>query len=166
MYGELDAPVTIDEYLDYQCPFCRMASEQILPVIEQQYVETGVAKVVFHPIAIIGEESVQAAAGAECAAEQGAFLTYHDALFANQGGENVGAFSDARLKEIAAAAGLDADAFGSCLDAGTYSSTVGDNTRAAADMGVRGTPTFLVNGSRVETSVDAISEAIELAAAD
>lgn len=164
VYGDLDATVTIDEYLDYQCPFCRMAAEQILPEIEERYIDTGIAKLAIHPIAIIGEESVQAAAAAECANDQDRFLLYHDALLANQGGENVGAFSESRLTEIAEAVGLDTDSFGSCFDDETYAQTVRDNTRVAAENGYRSTPTFLVNGVRVETSLDAISAAIDQAA--
>lgn len=166
VYGDPNAAVTIDEYLDYQCPFCMLAAKQILPTIEQRYIDTGIAKLVIHPIAIIGEESVQAAAAAECANDQGEFLLYHDALFANQGGENVGAFADDRLEEIAAAVGLDMDAFGACFGDETYAQFVRDNTLSAAERDIRSTPTFLVNGVRVETSLDAISAAIEQAAGE
>jgi protein-disulfide isomerase len=164
VYGDPDAPVTIDEYLDYQCPFCRLATVEILPAIEEQYIETGMAKLVIHPIAIIGEESVQAGAAAECANGTGDFLLYHDALFANQGGENAGAFSDERLEAIAVAVGLDGGAIRSCLDAETYQASVRQNTVAAGNAGIRSTPTFLVNGARVETNAGAISAAIEAAA--
>lgn len=164
VYGDPAAPVTIAEYMDFQCPFCMRAHFQVLPTIEQQYIETGVAKLEIYPIAILGDESVQAASAAECANDQGKFFFYHDTLFSNQGGENVGAFADSRLKEMASVIGLDTGAFDSCLGAGTHRAEVLRDTQSAHDSGVSSTPTFLVNGQEVQTSVDAISAAIEQAA--
>lgn len=162
--GSADAPVTVVEYMDFQCPFCRRAATDTLPTIEQQYIETGKARLEMRPIAILGSESVQAAAAAECANEQGQFWAYHDILFANQGAEQSGSFSDSRLKEFASALKLDTGAFGSCLDSGKYTDRVQQNTSDARDVGVGSTPTFMVNGSRVNATIGDLSSAIEQAA--
>ncbi|HET9475990.1 MAG TPA: thioredoxin domain-containing protein [Dehalococcoidia bacterium] len=163
IYGNPDASVTVVEYLDFQCPVCLRANQNVLHEIEQKYVETGQAKLEVKPIAILGDESVAATEGAQCASAQGRFWPYHDILFANQGAENDGGFSDSRLKEMATKVGLIASTFNNCLDSDTYESRVKADTDAANDQGVRGTPTIFVDGTRVETSVDAISSAIEAA---
>lgn len=160
VFGDPDAPVLVSEYLDFQCPFCRRASNEILPPIESEYVESGDARVEVHAIAILGEESVQAAAAAECANEQDRFWAFHDILFANQGAERSGAFSDERLKEMAAAIGLDTDAFDTCLDTGRYRSFVQGQTDDARTAGVGSTPSFLVDGRAVETGIGPIADAI------
>jgi protein-disulfide isomerase len=163
-YGDPNAPVTIDEYVDFQCPFCEQAVVNVMPVIDQQYVENGTVKIVAHPIAILGDESVQAAAAAEAANEQGKFWAFFDALYANQGAENSGAFSNERLVKIAEALGLDMSAFHAVFDNGVYTQQVIDTTQGARSAGVSSTPTILVNGVKVNASVDAISAAIEAAA--
>lgn len=162
-YGDPNAPVTIDEYIDFQCPFCKTAALSVMPIIEQEYVESGVAKVVVHPIAILGDESVQAAVAAEAANQQGQFFAYYDALYSNQGYENRGAFSDDRLKAVAEVLGLDMAEFNASFDSGTYAQQVTQDTLDAAASGVRSTPTILVNGTRVSATVDSIAAAIQSA---
>jgi len=162
--GSADAPVAIVEYLDFQCPFCQRAAEQVMSAIEETFIASNTASLEIRPIAILGDESVQAAAAAECANEQGQFWAYHDILYANQGAERGGAFSDDRLKEFAEALNLDTAAFNSCLDSGRYTQQVVDDTSTALDSGVSVTPTVLVNGERVDVSIEAISAAIQQAA--
>jgi protein-disulfide isomerase len=161
--GAADAPVTIDEHLDFQCPFCRRAAMEVLPTIDQKYVEPGTAKIVVHPIAILGSESVQAAAAAECANDQGQFWAYHDILYANQGAEQSGGFSDGRLKQFASALKMDKTLFDGCLDSAKYVEEVKQRTEAARDSGIASTPTFIVNGVRVAATIDDLSAAIESA---
>lgn len=165
VYGSQSAPVTVTEYFDYQCPFCLRAAVGVLPAIEQEYVETGKAKLEAKPIAILGDESVLAAQAAECANEQGRFWDFHDILFANQGKERSGVFSADNLKRFAAALGLDTAAFGSCLDSGKYAAAVRQDTAAAQAAGVKSTPTLLVNGTKVDSTLDALRTAIEAALA-
>ena len=163
-YGDPGAPVTVQEYLDFQCPICLRAESGVLPEIETRFIQPGVAKLETHAIAILGDESVQAAAAAECANEQGRFWAYHDILFANWAGEQKGAFKDSRLKEMAARLGLDTAAFGSCLDSGKYVQQVVQDTQDARAAGVGGTPTFFVNGVKVRNTAEDIAAAIEAAA--
>ena len=80
--GNANAPVTIIEYGDYQCPFCTRYFSQIQPVIKSQYIDTGKAKMVFRDFSFLGPESTAAANAAQCAEDQGKLWSYHDALYA------------------------------------------------------------------------------------
>lgn len=163
VFGDPNAPVLIKEYFDFQCPFCRNAAITIMPTIEGQYIESGQARLEAFPIAFLGDESVQAAAAAECANDQGQFWAFYDMLFANQGSENSGAFSDDRLKQMASALGLNTSDFNSCLDSDKYRDTVVQFTSDANSFGVSSTPTFFVNDQRVQTGLDTIANAIDQA---
>ncbi len=148
--GSPDAKVTVVEYSDFQCPYCAQFALQTFPSIDQNYVQTGKVRWTFHNMARIGNESKQAAQAAECAGEQGKFWPYHDKIFANQKGENLGAFANDKLKGFAKDLGLDVSAFGSCLDSGKYTDLVNRELVEANQRGVTGTPTFFVNGKKLE----------------
>lgn len=136
----------------------------VLPAIEEEFVSTGQVRVQVRPVAIAGGESNLAAEGAECANDQGRFWDFHDTLYANQRGENKGAFSRENLKRFAEALELDTAAFDSCLDSGKYAAKVRDDTEAARQMGITSVPTIFVNGRAVswelETLLSAIREAL------
>ena len=112
--------------------------------------ETGQVRFVYRHVAFLGPESVRAAEASECAGEQGRFWEYHDTLFDNWEGENVGAFSDTKLVRFARFSGVDTQSFISCLESERYRRRVQDDTRAARELGVRSTPTIFVNGRRVD----------------
>lgn len=97
----------------------------------------------------LGQESFWAAEASECAADQNAFWPYHDKLFASQNGENGGAFSKDNLKRFAADLGLNTATFNDCVDSGKYTELVKAETTQAQSIGVRSTPTFLVNDEPV-----------------
>jgi protein-disulfide isomerase len=107
----------------------------------------------YNHFAFLGPESLQAAAASECANEQGQFWPYHDILFANQQGENQGAFNDDALKAFAAALGLDETAFDQCLASGRYEEEVQSETAAGQARGVTSTPTLFINGEKVEGAI-------------
>lgn len=144
--GDPDAPVTIVEFSDFQCPYCGRFAADAGRQIHEQYVEPGLVRFGYQHFAFLGPESQKAAEASECAAEQGAFWPYHDMLFGRITGENQGSLSPAGLKQYAAEVGLDAEAFDACLDSGKYVSLVGSETATAQSLGVTGTPSFLVNG--------------------
>jgi protein-disulfide isomerase len=147
--GDANAPITVEEYGDFQCPACGQFARQTLPQIESKYVNTGKVRFVFHHDAFIGEESIKAGEAAECAGEQSKFWEYYDTLYANQGGENVGAFSDANLVGFAQQLKLDTAAFTTCLNSGKYRSRVTSDTADASARGVTQTPTLFINGQKV-----------------
>jgi protein-disulfide isomerase len=99
--------------------------------------------------AFLGQESQWAGEASECAAEQEAFWEYHDYLFDNHGGENRGAFSKDNLKRFADELGLDSEVFNECLDSGRHSQIVQQETATGQQIGIRSTPSFLVNGQPV-----------------
>lgn len=104
----------------------------------------------YKQFAFLGAESLWAAEAAECANEQGQFWAYHETLFANQQGENRGAFERDALKNMAVALGLEPEAFNECLDSGKYRSHVQAERADAQARNVRLTPTFIINGELVE----------------
>jgi protein-disulfide isomerase len=140
--GSASAPVTIIEFSDFQCSFCKRFWAETLPKLKEAYIDTGKARFVYRHFAILGKHSEQAALAAACAAEQGKFWEYHDQLFRNQGGL---AFTEAKLKRYAGDLGLNGGVFGTCLGTGKYRAKIERETAAAANLGGRGTPFFIVN---------------------
>lgn len=151
--GAVDAPVTIVEYSDYQCPHCANFSKNTLPDVIKNYVAAGKVRYVHKDMAILGEQSQWAAQAANCAADQGHFWEYHELLFQKQSGENKGTFSRDNLKQFAANLGLDATAFNQCLDQNKYSQRVAAETAEGKQRGVEGTPSFFVNDEFVVGNV-------------
>lgn len=117
----------------------------------------------YQHFAFLGPESQWAGEASECAADQDAFWEYHDKLFESQSGENRGAFDKENLKRFADELGLDTKAFDECLDSGKYTSIVQNETQAAQSLGVRSTPSFLINGKPVigAQAFDVFKQAIE-----
>lgn len=113
--------------------------------------------------AVLGQESQWAAEASECAREQQSFWPYHDKLYASQQGKNQGAFSKANLKSMAAELVLDTARFNQCLDTGKYAGLVAQETDAGKAMGMRATPTFLVNGQLIQGALpfDQFQEVID-----
>jgi len=148
--GSSGAPVTVDIWADYQCPYCAMFSEQTQPQLVSTYVVTGQAKLVFHDFAFLGQESIDAAVAGTCAEQQGKFWPYHDYLYANQGAvENEGTFSSSRLLQIAAAVGLDQSTFSTCTSNTATVQQVTQEHQQGIGAGVIGTPTIFVNSTKL-----------------
>lgn len=141
--GSPNAPVTIVEFSDFQCSFCRKFWADTLPKLRETYIKKGQVRFIYRHFAILGKFSEQAAMAAECAGEQGKFWEYHDRLFANQGGL---AFTQSKLEQYARQIGLKAGNFNGCLASKKYRKKIEGETAVAASLGARGTPTFFVNG--------------------
>ncbi len=148
--GSPDAPVVIDEYSDFQCPFCGQFALTTFRQIEQAFITTGQVKFVFHNFAFLGAESQWAAEASYCAYEQGYFWEYHDVIFNNQAGENRGAFSKDNLKRFAKGIVDDEAAFNLCLDSGRYAERVRQVKQEGIQRGVTSTPSFFINGKLVK----------------
>jgi len=136
--GPEDAPITIVEFSDFQCPFCARAKPTIKQILEN-YGEQ--VRLVYRDFPILGPQAQKAAEAAECADEQGKFWQYHDLLFANQQ-----ALDDSNLKQYAKDLGLDTAQFNDCLDSGKMAQEVEKDFRDGQNYGVRGTPAFFING--------------------
>jgi protein-disulfide isomerase len=144
--GNPDAKITVVEFADYQCPFCKRYHDAVGPYLLKQYADTGKIKFVYKHSAFLGQESVWAAQAAECAADQGKFWEYHDLLFNKQNGENVGTFTKENLIAYAKELKLDAGKFDPCLKNDETLQRVISDTQEGRQVGVTGTPTFFING--------------------
>lgn len=145
--GQADAPVTIIEFTDYQCPFCSRHYEQTFGAIKSAYIDTGKVKYVvrdfalsFHPHAQKASEST------ECADDQDAFWEMHSVIFSKQQEWSSVADAVPLFKQYAADLGLNAATFASCLDNGTYEEEVMKDMTDGQTAGVGGTPAFWVVG--------------------
>ncbi len=147
--ADSNAPITVEEYADFQCPICGTFARQTLPQIEDKYIKTGKIKFVFNHFAFLGDESTRAAEASECANDQGKFWDYADTLFNNQAGENQGAFNDANLEKFAQQIGLNLDQFKACLADRRNLSKVQSSSNNAQLRNVTGTPTLFINGVKV-----------------
>jgi len=149
--GDPAAPVVIDEYSDFQCPFCKRFHDDTLSLIIRDYVSTGKVRFVYHNFPVVDRgsalgESHLAANAAVCAARQNRFWEFHDVLFANQSGENIGNFVSRRLEAMAETAGLDLTAYKECLASGNPETAVRADVAAASEAGLSSTPSFVING--------------------
>ncbi|MFH1722232.1 MAG: thioredoxin domain-containing protein [Candidatus Altiarchaeota archaeon] len=143
--GNSDAPVTIIEYSDFQCPYCSRFITGAYAEIKKQYIDTGKVRLAFKHFPLGFHENAQKAAEAtECANDQGKFWQYHDKLFENQGSLDVD-----NLKKYAQDLGLDMRTFTSCLDSGKHEQAVKKDMADGTQAGVQGTPSFLINGKLV-----------------
>lgn len=160
--GPATAPVTIEEWADFQCPACGQFARQTEPQLLSQYVAKGQVAIIFHHMAFLGQESNWAAEAAECASEQGKFFEYHDKLYALQAGENRGAFAKDNLKRFGAEIGLGGD-FAACVDSGRYAQVVRDDTKVGEGRGVTATPTLFINGQKIQgaASIDQLKAIID-----
>lgn len=150
--GNPDAPVTIIEFSDFQCPFCSRFFTQTLPLIEKDYIDTGKVKLVYRdlPIDAIHPNARSAHIAAECADEQGKFWEYHDILFNNQRQwQGLGSVDfDNTLKEYAGQLGLQTASFDSCMKSPDISKEINDDLLDAAKYGATGTPTFFIGNEK------------------
>ena len=146
--GSAAAPVVVEIWADYQCPYCRLEAMVFGGSLERAFVLPGIARVVYRDFAFLGQESTDAAIAARCAGRQdpGAYWRYHDLLFASQNGENQGTFKRENLLTLAGLAALDATTFTACLDDPAVAKAVTDETAAGRALGIESTPTLRVSG--------------------
>jgi len=148
--GKKDAPVTMIEFSDYQCPFCRRFFETTLPTLKAEYIATGKVRYVFRdfPLDQIHPYARKAAEAAHCAGDQGKFWEMHDLLFQNQQALQVES-----LKAHARSLRLNGAPFDSCLDRGKYAAEVQKDFDDGVAVGVRGTPSFFIGKTRSDDTI-------------
>lgn len=153
--GNPDAPVTVVEFSDFQCPYCNRFHEIAEPKIIEEYVRNGKVRFVYRDFPFLDgfpgipedqKESHWAAEAARCAGDQGKYWEYHDYLFDHQSGENQGAFTIAKLKSFAVELGLNTGEFNACLDSDKHAAAIEKDKADAQALGVNSTPTTFVNG--------------------
>jgi len=144
MLGKSDAPITLIEYTDYQCPFCKRFYENTFADLKKNYIDTGKVKFVSRNLPLgFHAHAQKAAEAALCAGEQGKYWEMRDALFKNQNKLEVEA-----ILGYANGLSLKADAFKGCLDSGKHAKEIGDEAASAGAIGITGTPTFVLGIAR------------------
>jgi len=147
--GDPNAPVTIVEYTDYQCPYCVRHATETLPRIISELVDTGRVRYIVKdfPLDNIHPEARSAAVAARCAGEQNAYWEMHDELFARQQEwDGLGLAAVDVFTTIAKGLSLDGDAFAKCMTSGRHDDVIQANQDEGVSLGVRGTPGFFING--------------------
>lgn len=162
--GDPDAPITIVEFADYQCPACATFASFVKPQVQAAVVESGDAKLVFYdfPLVSIHPNAFLAARAGRCAEDQDAFWTYHDRLFANQSAwsgqsDPAGAFVD-----YAGEVGMDEGTFEECIRSDRHADLVTANMRLAEQLNISGTPTIMITegqgmARRIQLGSDPVS---------
>lgn len=151
--GDLTGVPVIDIYEDFQCPVCAQ-----FEALQSRYLESLIAEkkatVIFHPLSFLGPESVSAANAAACAADQGKYLPFKDALYATQPAENSGAWTNASLVEIGSLVGLTNQKFSDCINKTEFAGWVTNVAVAGSKANVNSTPTVFVNGKEINRQTD------------
>jgi protein-disulfide isomerase len=147
LLGDANAPVTVTEFGDPQCPVCAAFSEQIAPELISSEVKSGTVKYQFQPYIIIGPDSKPAMRAALAAGEQGRFWNYLQLFYRNQGEENSGYVTDPFMTSIATAAGVkDLDKWNQSRNSSQWDSVLANGTNQAESLGFNGTPSIFVQG--------------------
>ncbi|MDI1460591.1 thioredoxin domain-containing protein [Catellatospora sp. KI3] len=159
-------PVTVDEYVDFLCPHCKAFHDDYAAQIKQ-LADTGKITLVTHPVAYLdgastNQYSTRSSAAAGCAADEGRFTEYADALFAAQPAEGTAGPSDDDLIALGKTVGL-GDPFAQCVKDKKFVNWTDHVTTEAGKAGVSGTPTVLVNGKPVQATGPAIAAAVAAA---
>lgn len=138
--GAVDAPVTVVEFTDYQCPFCKRFSQNTFPFLKRDYIDTGKVRWLVRDLPLgFHNNARKASQAAYCAAEQDKFWVMRDSLFRNS--SNLG---EDQLKAYAADLKLDTRAFNDCLASERYLADIDNYTRIAAGLRLTGTPSFII----------------------
>jgi len=148
--GDANAPLTIIEFSDYECPFCKRSFNQVLPELKKNYIDTGKVKLVFRdlPLSFHANANKEAQA-ANCVRDQGGdsvYFEFHDQIFKKTASNGTG-LALTELPVIAKDIGLNVNTFQQCLDSGKFKNEVDKDLADAAKVGARGTPTYFVGKS-------------------
>ncbi|WP_121257633.1 DsbA family protein [Nocardioides ferulae] len=147
--GDVDAPVVLIAYSEFQCPFCGKFARDTAPVLEEKYVADGTLRIEWRDFPYLGPESTTAALAGRAAAAQDSFWEFHDAMYAEQLPPNSGNLDRDYVIGIAEQLGLDVEQFEADLDSAKIEQQVRDDFAEGQSIGVTGTPSFLVNGTPI-----------------
>ncbi len=148
--GDPNAPITIAEFADYQCPGCGSFALLVKPQLEAAYVATGKAKFVFYdfPLTSIHPHAFLASRAGRCANDQGLFWEYHELIFRNQSTWASKQQVQGDFADYAAEVGADKGVFEACLRSDAHADVVSANMRLGYELGIEGTPTIMVSMGR------------------
>ena len=139
--GERTAPVTLVEFSDYHCPFCKRHATTVLPQLQKTYIDTGKLRFVMRefPIPNLHPRAKAASVAVLCGGEQGDYWGMHDAVFNDQK-----ARTDEDFKAMASSIGLDAEAFSTCLSSDRFDAQIKADQAEGRKLGISGTPSFVL----------------------
>jgi protein-disulfide isomerase len=139
--GRADAPLTLIEFTDFQCPFCRRFHDRTWPEVKKNYVDTGKLRYMVLDLPLPFHAGARPAAlGARCAAEQGKYWPMHDRLFATEEEQ----LTSAHIRDLALSLGVDAPRYDACLAAAPTGAQIDASSKAANNVGLTGTPSFVL----------------------
>jgi protein-disulfide isomerase len=147
--GDVDAPVVMINYSDFQCPFCGKFARDTEPVLMERFVENGTLRIEWRDFPYLGPESTTAARAGRAAAAQGRFWQFHDAMYEDQPPPNSGKITEDYLADVAERIGLDVERFRRDMSSKKIARAVQRDFQEGQSIGVTGTPAFLVNGQPV-----------------
>ena len=157
--GDKNAPLTMIEFSDYECPFCKRHFTDVYPQIKKDYIDTGKVKLVYRDFIAVPSHNPLAtseAMAAQCAKDQGGdlmYFKYHDAIFTKTISNGNG-LAVSELPVIAKNLGLNVSAFQSCLDSNKYKDEVAKDITDGQQVGVNGTPSFFIGKSNSSGTID------------
>ena len=157
--GDKNAPVTLIEFSDYECPFCKRHFTDVYPQLKKDYIDTGKVKLVFRDYIAVPSHNPLAtseAMAAQCAKDQdgdSAYFKFHDAIFTKTISNGNG-LAVSELPVIAKSLGLNVSTFQSCLDSNKYKDEVNKDIADGQKVGVNGTPSFFVGKSNSSGTID------------
>lgn len=155
--GDKDAPVTLIEFSDYECPFCKRSFTDVLPELKKTYIDTGKVKLVFRdfPLSFHANAEKEAEA-AECARSLGDDATYykfHDQIFTKTTSNGAG-LALTELPVIAKNLGLNVNQFQQCLDSGKFKDEVAKDMADGEAAGISGTPSWIIGASSKDGQIE------------
>ena len=166
--GDADAPVVMVEWADFLCPFCGVFARDTEPELIARYVDTGLLRIEWRDLPFQGEQALLAAIGGQAAAEQDAFWDYHEALFAEDLRRAENRVDTGFLLDVAGQLDLDVDRFAADLDDPELAERVRGEAVVAQQLGISGTPAFIVGGYPLVGAqpIESFVQVIEAAAQD
>lgn len=152
--GENGAKVTIVEFSDFQCPFCRKWFTETYEQLKTEYIDTGKVKLYYrhYPLDNIHPAALPSAIASECANDQGKFWEFHDLIYNKQEEKGAGTtiqYTNDDIKTWVQDLGIDSAAFNECLDSEKHKDNVTKDQSDGSAVGVNATPTFFVNGRSI-----------------
>ncbi|OYW01411.1 MAG: hypothetical protein B7X11_04065 [Acidobacteria bacterium 37-65-4] len=150
VFGKSDAPLTMVEFTDYQCPFCGRFEATTFPELKKNYIDTGKLRVILRdlPLSDMHPFALKAAQSVHCAGDQGKFWEMKELVFRNQNKLDADSLTGYATRDLA----LNADTFRKCMADGKHLKEIGNEVKYAQSLGITGTPTFIVG----KTSGDSV----------
>ena len=146
VYGDPDAPITILEFVNYQCPSCQVFAFQVKPQVDLAYIQSGQAKLVLHDFPTAGlPHSFVAARAVRCAGDQDRYFDYHDEIFRTLREWSSRSSPVGHFKDLADDLDMDAQAFDACIDSDRHADVVTANLQLGIKLRVTGTPNIFVH---------------------